>query len=104
LGPNDGAAPGIATVAVPLPAGLVKRLFVQVDVAPGPASQSDVFNVCVTGNCDTGITCTILSGQTECTDSTDTVTINDGDTLALQAISLDSAKTTDVTWSLEYQH
>jgi hypothetical protein len=105
LGPSDGADPAIANVAVPLPAGTVKKLFVQIDFAPGAAAQNDVFSVCVSGDCSgPGITCTINSGQTECTDATDTFTLSDGNTLALQASASSGAQVTNVTWSLEYQH
>ncbi len=105
MGPNDGADSAIANVAVPLPAGTVKKLFVQVDFAPGVSAQTDVFRVCIAGNCDTGITCTITGiGQTQCTDPTDTATLSDGQTLSVEAAASGTSHFTEVTWSLEYQH
>ncbi|HUY37700.1 MAG TPA: hypothetical protein VMV13_02665 [Candidatus Binataceae bacterium] len=105
LGPNDGADPGIANVAVPLPAGTIKSLIVQVDFAPGVALQTDVFDVCISGNCNTGVTCTITGiGQTQCTDAIDTATLTDGQTLSLQATASATSHFTNVAWSLEYQH
>jgi hypothetical protein len=105
LGPNDGADPAIANVAARLPAGTVKNLIVQVDFAPGVALQTDVFDVCISANCDTGITCTIAGvGQTQCTDTTDIATMTTGQTLSLQATASATSHFTNVTWSLEYQH
>lgn len=105
LGPSDGADPAIANVAVPLPAGTVKKLFVQVDFAPGAAAESDTFSLCVNGDCfSPGIACKVNSGQTECTDATDTFTLSDGNTLALRGSASVAAHVTNVTWSLEYQH
>ncbi|HUY27588.1 MAG TPA: hypothetical protein VMV27_09230 [Candidatus Binataceae bacterium] len=106
LGPNDGADVAIATVATPLPAGVLKKLFIQVDFSPGSSSESDFFSVCVNGDCvGPGISCTVIAAQTECNDPADTATINDGDTVAIRAATHSgSAHFTNVTWSLEYQH
>lgn len=105
LGPNDGADPNIANVAVPLPAGTVKFLIVQVDFAPGVALQTDTFNVCISGDCDTGVTCTVTGiGQTQCSDIVDTAALTDGQTLSLEATASATSHFTNVTWSLEYQH
>lgn len=105
LGPNDGADPAIANVALRLPAGTVKNLIVQVDFAPGIALQTDVFNVCISSNCDTGVTCTVIGiGQTQCADTIDTATLTAGQTLSLQATASATSHFTNVTWSLEYQH
>jgi hypothetical protein len=116
LGPGNGGSvtPGVADV--PLSAGTLSHLLVSVDVNSGctPGSTPPVcgytFIVCVNKNCTTtpALTCTIAdSGASpSCSDTTDTVTIADGDTVSIEAQPAAASSSTtlpaDVTFSIEH--
>jgi Collagen triple helix repeat (20 copies) len=94
MGPGNGSDMFQASVSVPMAArspfpATLSHLLVAVDKSPN-AKPGDIlsymFEVCVNANCDTGLTCTISSSQTECSDTWDSVTYNDTDTISLKAV------------------
>ncbi len=97
----------LASESVPLPAGTLSNLVVQVDAAPGSVSESDsdayTFETCINSTCGDTLTCTI-TGQTAMTcSSTTTTSINDGDVVAIEAFGTTNSTGADVTWSMNLQ-
>jgi hypothetical protein len=106
LGPGNGADTSLASVAVPVSAGTLKHLLIRTDMNPGssgPTTNSYTFSVCVNATCTTGLTCVITDPNTSCSDTTDVVSVNDGDLFSIYAQpSGPSANNADVTFSLEH--
>lgn len=109
LGPGNGGSitPGVADV--PLSAGTLSHLLVSVDLNTGCTTGicGYTFAVCINENCTTtpALGCTIIDPtvSTVCNDTTDVVTIKDGDLVSIQAQP--SSPTTlpaDVTFSIEH--
>jgi Collagen triple helix repeat (20 copies) len=110
LGPGDGAGLNNATVSVPVSAGTLSHLLVRLDLNPGtPGTNSSpgafTISACVNSNCDTGLSCVITDPSTSCTDTTDTVSVNDGDLVTLYAapvVSQIPLNSVDIVYSLEH--
>lgn len=98
---SDAADTSLPSESVPLPAGTLSNLTVQVDAAPNP-SESYTFETCINGSCTGHVTCTILDPNLTCT-STQTDTINDGDQVAVEAVGTTNSAKADVTWSMNLQ-
>ena len=92
--------------SVPLPAGTLSNLVVQVDASPASASfpnETYTFETCINGTCGSSLTCAIASQTVmTCTSST-TTTINDGDVVAIEAVGTANSAGADVTWSMNLQ-
>jgi hypothetical protein len=91
---------------VPVSAGTLKHLLIRTDMNPGssgPTTNSYTFSVCMNATCTTGLTCVITDPNTSCSDTTDVVSVNDGDLVSIYAQpSGPSANNADVTFSLEH--
>jgi len=89
--------------SVPLPAGTLSNLVVQVDANPG-SSQTYTFVTCINGTCTGNVTCTIPDPQMTCTSTAlATDSISEGDVVAIEAVGTASSAKADVTWSMNLQ-
>lgn len=109
LGPGNGGSVTQGISDVPLSAGTLSHLLVSVDLNPSCTTGicGYTFAVCVNENCTTtpALTCTITDStvSTFCSDTTDVVTINDGDLISVEAQpSSPSTLPADVTFSIEH--
>jgi Collagen triple helix repeat (20 copies) len=100
MGPGNGAATTFAAAAVPVSAGTLGHLLVQTD--HNPAGGTYTFTLCVNSNCDQTLTCTITDPNTTCSDTSDTVPVNDGDLVTVHAAPANTTAVTDVTFSMEH--
>ena len=101
-GPGNGVDAIINSEAVPIDAGTASQLYVQTSSVPGDG-ESYEFELCINGNCHTGVKCRINSGPpalTECSDLVDTQAYNPGDTIALKGEASCCSNPTDVMWSV----
>jgi hypothetical protein len=112
LGPGNGGSVTQGISDVPLSAGTLSHLLVSVDLNPACTTGTCgyTFVVCVNQNCGTTpvLTCTIADSTvgTSCSDTTDTVTIADGDIVSIEAepaaASSSTTQPADVTFSIEH--
>lgn len=104
---SDVGGTSLASESVPLPAGTLSNLVVQVDAAPGLVSESDTdaytFETCINGTCGGTLTCTITGLTAMTCTSTGTATISDGDVVAIEAVGTTNSQQADVTWSMNLQ-
>ena len=103
---SSAGGTSLPSESVPLPAGTLSNLVIQVDASPASVSfptEDYTFETCINGTCGSSLTCTI-AGQTllTCT-STGTAAINDGDVVAIEAIGTTNSQQADVTWSMNLQ-
>jgi hypothetical protein len=108
LGPGNGGSTITGTADVPLSAGTLSHLLVSVDRnnlnCTSPACGY-TFVVCVNTVCNTALTCPITDAtvQPSCSDTTDVVSINDGDLVSIQAEpAVPGTLPADVTFSIEH--
>jgi len=114
LGPGNGGSVTAGVADVPLTAGTLSNLLVSVDRNSGNCTSPDcgyTFVVCVNTVCTTSLTCQITDASVttapnnaSCSDTTDTVPVNDGDLVSLQAEPTVPGTTlpADVTFSIEH--
>jgi hypothetical protein len=100
---SSAGGTSLPSESVPLPAGTLSNLVVQVDASPASVSfpnETYTFETCINGTCGSSLTCAIAS-QTAmtCTSST-TTSINDGDVVAIEAVGTANSAGADVTWSM----
>jgi hypothetical protein len=107
FGPGNGGSttPGVSDV--PLSAGTLSHLLVSVDsnITCTTGECAYTFVVCVNQGCTTSLTCQIADPtiSTSCSDTTHTVSINDGDLVSIQAQPLSQTTlAADVTFSIEH--
>jgi len=108
LGPGNGGSTIPGTADVPLSAGTLSHLLVSVDRnstnCTSPACGY-TFVVCVNSGCTTALTCQITDAtvKASCSDTTDVVSINDGDLVSIQAEpAVAGTLPADVTFSIEH--
>jgi hypothetical protein len=104
MGPGNGADTTLANVEVPVSAGTLTELLVQSDRnpgSPGGVAGSYTFVLCVNENCSTALTCTMTDPTTSCSDTTDSVSVNDGDRIAIVGLATTGSNTADIAYSLE---
>lgn len=103
---SSASGTSLASESVPLPAGTLSNLVVQVDEAPG-TDQSYTFETCInaatSGVCNGNIVCTISGTAQSCTSATATDVISDGDVVAIEAIGTANSASADVSWSMNLQ-
>jgi len=109
LGPGNGGSVKLGTVDVPLSAGTLSHLLVSVDLNPAcstPGTCGYTFVVCVNKVCTTALTCQITdptTSTTVCSDTTDVVSLNDGDVVSIRAEpTVLGTAPADVTFSIEH--
>ena len=99
-GPGNGVDNILESMAVPIDSGTASKLYVQTKQVAGPG-QVYTFELCINGNCATGVTCTInLPTLSECSDLVHTQDYAPGDTIALKGTASLSATPTEVSWSV----
>ena len=105
LGAGNGVAgvepAALTSESTPLPAGVLSNLTVLVGTAPG-IGNTDTFNVCVNSVCSATVQCVVQNSSQTCT-STGTLSINDGDRVAIHSIGSAIAIPATVTWSMNLQ-
>jgi len=100
---SSAGGTSLASESVPLPAGTLSNLVVQVDANPG-SSQIYTFVTCINGTCNGNVTCTIPDPQMTCTSTAlATDTIHDGDVVAIEALGTANSASADVSWSMNLQ-
>jgi hypothetical protein len=110
LAPGNGGSITSGDVDVPVTAGTLSNLLVSVGVYPPDCASTSCdysFALCVNGNCSAtpSLTCTTtgVKGEASCSDTTDIVTVNDGDRISILATATSaSSGPADVTFSLEH--
>jgi hypothetical protein len=99
-GPGNGVDNILESMAVPIDSGTASKLYVQTKQVAG-SGQVYTFELCINGNCATGVTCTInLPTLSECSDLVHTQDYAPGDTIALKGTASLSAAPTEVSWSV----
>ncbi len=96
----------LASESVPLPAGTLSNLVVQVDASPASvasASETYTFETCINGTCGGAPSCTITGTTAMTCNSSNTTTINDGDVVAIEAVGTANSASSDVSWSMNLQ-
>jgi hypothetical protein len=105
LGAGNGVAylhpAALTSESTPLPAGVLSKLTVLVGTAPG-IGNTDTFNVCVNSVCSATVQCVVQNSSQTCT-STGTLSINDGDRVAIHSFGSTLANPATVTWSMNLQ-
>jgi hypothetical protein len=110
LGPGNGGSITSNHVAVPVTAGTLSNLLVSAGVYPPDCASATCnyqFTLCVNGNCPTtpSLSCTTLgvTDETQCSDTSDVVSVNDGDLISIKAEATDGTTApADVTFSVEH--
>jgi hypothetical protein len=99
---GSGGNNGPGKVEVPLSKARAIALFVETDEPPNPSVSGVTyqFQVCKNSLCSKAISCTMQQSDTACSDTTDALDFNDGDTMFVRGNGDAGTNQTDVKWSI----
>ena len=87
--------------SIPVSAGAATRLIMRLSAAPGGSSKSATLTVYKNGN-PTSLTCTISNTETLCSDASNSVTFDDGDSLAIRYSESGSPASARISYTFRY--
>jgi hypothetical protein len=97
--PTGSASTTESLVQLPLQAGTISHLYIKLSANQAVASATYTFHVRLNG-ANTGISCVISTGQSSCSDTTNSVAVTDGDQLSVSSVPSVTQPTDnlDIVW------